>query len=107
MRIDTMPKTPPAPPDTDYLLCEHICDRLRAVLRADQEAVTAILEARYTCSPRVETNSPAVPYREDDAAPLLLGALGLINALVTPHWRIVAKYDDTGKVVDFTYRRPE
>ncbi len=102
-----MPKATPTPPDTDYLLCEHICERLRAVLRADPDAVTAIFETRHFCAAKVEADSPALPYREDDAAPLSLGALGLINALVTPHWRIVAKYGDDGLIRDFTYRRPE
>lgn len=85
-------------------LCGRICTVLRDVLAADPKAVTAILETRHSCRPEVESASPAVPSR-DEAGNLVLGALGLINALVTPDWRIVAHYDEAGMVFDFTFRR--
>lgn len=90
-----------------------ICARLNAVLAADPDAVTQIVEMRVFCDAKVEAESPAVPHVDasGDAGErriLSLGALGLINALVTPDWRIAAYYDKPGgRVTKFAYRKVE
>lgn len=71
---------------------------LNNIVKADIEAVGALIEMRIFCKDRVETESPAVPYREKDGAPLQLGVLGVLNAIAALHGLVItANYGDKDK----------
>jgi hypothetical protein len=78
-----------------------IVDRLNAVLKADPAAMHALVESRVPCRSEVETASPAVPYAQPDGT-LLLGLLGVVNAIAGAHGGVVvAHFDDVGRLHRF------
>lgn len=81
------------------------CDKLNAVLAHDQAAVSALIEMRVFCDPKVgDTTCPAVPL-DDGSGNLSLGVLGLIQAIIPAEYRIVANCGDDGVVSEFVYRK--
>ena len=83
-------------------IASHICDKLRQVIQADRVALTALFESRVPCNSLVESDSPAVPW-VDDNKKLWLGTIGILSALITPEYRIVVEYDDDDQVIDVNF----
>lgn len=74
-------------------------ERLNAMVKADPQAMHALVEHRVPCDEKIVTDSPAVPTQ---GSLLSLGMLGVINGLMPEGYKIVARFDDkTEKLIDF------
>lgn len=80
-----------------------LASTLNACLAADPDATHALIETRVPCNKAVETATALVPQDNGDGT-LSLGPLGLLNGVFGSYpGRVVAHYDDAGKLVRFSY----
>ncbi len=81
---------------------------LNEILKADQVAITNLVEHRVDCNPALE-NHPTVQIAGPEDCPQV-GLLGVLNGILEPMTghRIMAVYDDSDqKIVEFKVYQPQ
>lgn len=76
------------------------CDKLNEMLKADPDAIYALVEHRVACNNKIATDTSAVTFISPNM-PNQLGMLGVLNGLLDG-WRLVGHYTDSDTLTHFT-----